>query len=135
QPFENVKKATELAKDIGDLSVSHDLVFGLPHQTLEGMLHTIEKINALRPDRISFYSYAHVPWIKGVGQRGFSENDLSSAELKRQLSEKGNKSLEEKGYLEIVMDHFALHTDAKYKAMTENYLHRNFMCYTSSKTQ
>lgn len=135
QPFENVKRATELAKDIGYLSVSHDLVFGLPHQTLEGMLHTIEKINALRPDRISFYSYAHVPWIKGVGQRGFSENDLPSAELKRQLYEKGKKSLEEKGYIEIGMDHFALQTDAMYKAMKENNLHRNFMGYTSSKTQ
>lgn len=135
QPFEKVKEVTEQAKQTGYLSVSHDLVFGLPHQTLEGMLHTIDKINELRPDRISFYSYAHVPWIKGVGQRGFSEADLPSAELKRALYERGKKSLEEKGYTEIGMDHFALRTDSMFTAMKDGKLHRNFMGYTSSRTQ
>lgn len=135
QPFERVKDITERAREIGYLSVSHDLVFGLPHQTVEGMLNTIEKVNELAPDRISFYSYAHVPWIKGVGQRGFSEAELPSAELKRNLYEFGKKRLEENGYTEIGMDHFALQTDSMFTAMKEDRLHRNFMGYTSSKTQ
>ena len=83
QPFENVKRATEEAREIGFSSISHDLIFGLPHQTMEGMLETINLTKQLNPDRISFYSYAHVPWIKGVGQRGFHEEDLPTPELKR----------------------------------------------------
>ncbi|MDO5615739.1 MAG: radical SAM protein, partial [Cruoricaptor ignavus] len=87
QPFENVKKVTEWAREIGYKSISHDLVFGLPHQNWEKMEHTIRKTMELRPDRLAFYSYAHVPWIKGVGQRGFDENDLPSGEEKRKLYE------------------------------------------------
>ena len=76
QPFEQVKKVHEQAKAIGYNSISHDLVFGLPKQTLRDIIHTVEMTLELKPDRISLYSYAHVPWIKGVGQRGFDENDL-----------------------------------------------------------
>ncbi|WP_395091060.1 oxygen-independent coproporphyrinogen III oxidase [Vaginella massiliensis] len=135
QPFENVEKATLEAREIGFTSVSHDLVFGLPHQTLEGMIDTINKTKSLNPDRISFYSYAHVPWIKGVGQRGFGDEDLPSPELKRELYEEGKRLFEEMGYVEIGMDHFALPTDSMYQSMVAHTLHRNFMGYTSSKTQ
>ena len=135
QPFENVKRATEEAREIGYTSISHDLVFGLPHQTLAGMVETINKTKELNPDRISFYSYAHVPWIKGVGQRGFLEEDLPSPELKRELYETGKKMFEEMNYFEIGMDHFALAHDSMYQSMKNNSLHRNFMGYSSSKTQ
>lgn len=135
QPFEKVQDVTHWAEELGYLSISHDLVFGLPHQTLEGMLKTIDKVNELKPDRISFYSYAHVPWIKGIGQRGFKEEDLPSAQLKRALYEEGKKRLEKNGYIEIGMDHFALPSDSMYQSMIENKLHRNFMGYTSSKTK
>lgn len=135
QPFEKVQDVTHWAEELGYLSISHDLVFGLPHQTLEGMLKTIDKVNELKPDRISFYSYAHVPWIKGLGQRGFKEEDLPSAQLKRALYEEGKKRLEKNGYIEIGMDHFALPSDSMYQSMIENKLHRNFMGYTSSKTK
>ena len=64
QPFEEVKKVTKLAREIGYTSISHDLVFGLPFQTKDFMVDTIQKTKSLQPDRISFYSYAHVPWIK-----------------------------------------------------------------------
>lgn len=135
QPFENVERATLEAREIGFTSVSHDLVFGLPHQTLEGMYDTINKTKELNPDRISFYSYAHVPWIKGVGQRGFDEKDLPSPELKRALYEEGKRLFEEMGYFEVGMDHFALKHDSMYQSMKNQELHRNFMGYTSSKTQ
>ena len=75
------------------------------------ILPTIEKTKLLKPDRIAFYSYAHVPWIKGVGQRGFDENDLPSPERKRELYEKGKNLFNELGYVEIGMDHFALPED------------------------
>ena len=135
QPFHNVAKMKIWAKEIGYTSVSHDLVFGLPHQTVESIVDTIEKTKSLNPDRIAFYSYAHVPWIKGTGQRGFDENDLPKDAEKRKLYEIGKALLVKKGYFEIGMDHFALETDSLYKAFTNGGLHRNFMGYSSSKTK
>lgn len=135
QPFENVKNVTQWARELGYNSVSHDLVFGLPFQTENDVLQTIEKTNELRPDRISFYSYAHVPWVKGTGQRGFDESNLPSPDQKRRLYEIGKNQLLANGYIEIGMDHFALPTDSMYKAFQNKNLHRNFMGYTASKTQ
>lgn len=135
QPFESVEKVTRLSREVGYRSVSHDLVFGLPHQTLESIKDTIEKSRQLKPDRIAFYSYAHVPWIKGVGQRGYDENDLPSAQEKRVMYEEGKRLLGEIGYIEIGMDHFALKTDNLHEAMVNKTLHRNFMGYTAGKTK
>lgn len=135
QPFENVKRATELAREIGYTSVGHDIIFGLPFQTLEHVKETILKTKELFPDRLAFYSYAHVPWIKGNGQRGFKDTDLPSAALKRAQYELGKELLAEVGYNEIGMDHFALTTDSLYQSMKNGSLHRNFMGYTASKTQ
>lgn len=135
QPFENVKNVTEWAREIGYKSVSHDLVFGLPFHTWEKMEYSIRKTLELKPDRLAFYSYAHVPWIKGVGQRGFDENDLPSGEEKRKLYTNGKKLLEELGYIEVGMDHFALPHDDLYQSMISGDIHRNFMGYSSGKTK
>ncbi|MFI8603419.1 oxygen-independent coproporphyrinogen III oxidase [Cellulophaga baltica] len=135
QPFENVKKVTEAAREVGYTSIGHDIIFGLPHQTMADVEETILKTKSLMPDRLAFYSYAHVPWLKGNGQRGYSDADLPTAEEKRMQYETGKKRLAEVGYEEIGMDHFALKTDSLYKAMISSELHRNFMGYTASKTQ
>jgi oxygen-independent coproporphyrinogen-3 oxidase len=135
QPFENVKYATEIAREMGYTSIGHDIIFGLPFQTIEHVKETILKTKELLPDRLAFYSYAHVPWMKGNGQRGFKDTDLPSAELKRQQYELGKQLLAEVDYYEIGMDHFALKTDTLYKSMISEKLHRNFMGYTASKTQ
>ena len=135
QPFEAVEQVTKWSREIGYTSVSHDLIFGLPFQTKENVIHTINKPKELQPDRISFYSYAHVPWVKGVGQRGFNENDLPKDENKRALYELGKELFATLGYQEIGMDHFALKTDSLYKATVNKTIHRNFMGYTASKTQ
>ncbi len=134
QPFENVKKVTDWARAIGYSSVGHDIIFGLPHQTMEHVEETILKTKELQPDRLAFYSYAHVPWMKGNGQRGYKDSDLPSAEEKRQQYEKGKALLLEVGYHEIGMDHFALKSDSLYNSMKTGRLHRNFMGYTASKT-
>lgn len=135
QPYENVKQVTEWAREIGYTSISHDLVFGLPFQSLDNVLTTIGQTNTLMPDRLALYSYAHVPWIKGNGQRGFKDADVPKDEIKRQCYEEGKKKLLAHGYHEIGMDHFALESDSMYQAFKEGSLHRNFMGYTSSKTQ
>lgn len=135
QPFEHVERVTQWAREIGYTSISHDLVFGLPFQNLADVLHTIDLTNMLMPDRLAFYSYAHVPWIKGNGQRGFKDHDVPKDGMKRTLYEEGKKQLLAHGYHEIGMDHFALDRDEMYQAFHAGTLHRNFMGYTSSKTQ
>jgi len=125
QSFEQVKKVHDLSKKIGYNSISHDLIFG----------YTIKNTIALKPDRIAYYSYAHVPWIKGVGQRGFNENDLPKDNEKRYLYELGKQLFFDNGYVEIGMDHFSLPSDLLHKAMKNKTLHRNFMGYTAGKTQ
>jgi len=135
QSFEQVKKVNDLSRKIGYESISHDLIFGLPFQTEESIRNTIKNTIALKPDRIAYYSYAHVPWIKGVGQRGFDENDLPKDNEKRYLYELGKQLFFDNGYVEIGMDHFALPSDSLHKAMESKKLHRNFMGYTAGKTE
>lgn len=134
QPFINVKNVTEWSREIGYTSISHDIIFGLPHQKLEHVINTIEKTKELKPDRIAFYSYAHVPWLAGNGQRGYNDADLPAGEEKRKQYEVGKELLLKFGYHEIGMDHFALKTDSLYQALEKGNLHRNFMGYTSSNT-
>ena len=135
QSFENVKNVTELARNIGYTSISHDLIFGLPFQTVSNIIDTVKKTIELKPERISFYSYAHVPWVKGVGQRGFVDDDIPKNDYKRKLYEMGKHMLLNFGYVETGMDHFSLPTDSLYKAFESANLHRNFMGYTTNNTQ
>jgi oxygen-independent coproporphyrinogen III oxidase len=134
QSLEQVQHVHSQAKSIGYTSISHDLVFGLPKQTLDSIELTVNNTLKLMPERISLYSYAHVPWIKGNGQRGFEESDLPKNEEKRALYELAKSKLEVAGYIEIGMDHFALPSDSLYKAFQAKKLHRNFMGYTTQFT-
>lgn len=133
QPLEMTKRITEDARSIGYNSVNFDLIYGLPKQTISSMEKTIQNTIQLRPDRIAFYSYAHVPWIK-ASQRLFTEEDLPSAQTKRELYELGREMLLREGYKEIGMDHFALTHDKLWISKLEGNLHRNFMGYADSKT-
>ncbi len=133
QPFENVKRATELAREIGFHSVNFDLIYGLPLQNMERMENTIRAAISLKPDRVAFYSYAHVPWTSR-GQRLFDENDLPDAEEKIRLYQLGTELFLEHGYKDIGMDHFALPEDDLYKASQEGWLFRNFMGYTTQRS-
>ena len=133
QPLENVMNATTMAREIGFKSVNFDLIYGLPKQTLQSISKTFEQVLELKPDRIAFYSYAHVPWTSR-GQRLFDENDLPSPEEKIQLYLKGKEILINAGYTDIGMDHFALPADTLYDAWVDGTLHRNFMGYTTQHT-
>ena len=134
QPFENVDRVVRDARSIGYTSVNFDLIYGLPLQTPKSIRETITKVMLLAPDRISFYSYAHVPWVKGNGQRLFTEKDLPKPAVKRGLYELGCEMLKEYGYEEIGMDHFALPEDELCQARRNGTLHRNFMGYTITRT-
>lgn len=134
QTFEQVQDITALAREIGYTSINYDLIYGLPLQTLEGLKQTLLQVGKLMPDRIAFYSYAHVPWIK-PGQRSFTEDDLPNVIEKQKLYELGREMFTSMGYEEIGMDHFALKSDSLYEAEISGKLHRNFMGYTHQYTQ
>jgi oxygen-independent coproporphyrinogen III oxidase len=133
QPFENLVKVTESARKIGFTSINFDLIYGLPLQTVESIERTMQQVLTLMPDRIAFYSYAHVPWTS-KGQRLFDENDLPRAEEKLSLYLKGKEMLMANGYYDIGMDHFSLPDDNLYLARQNGKLHRNFMGYTTQNS-
>lgn len=134
QPYEKVEHVVVEARKLGYTSINFDLIYGLPFQTAKSIELTIGLVNQLRPERIAFYSYAHVPW-KSPGQRMFTEKDLPNNDEKRALYELGKAMLEDAGYLEIGMDHFALEEDDLYQAAQSGKLHRNFMGYTTGQTE
>jgi oxygen-independent coproporphyrinogen III oxidase len=133
QPFGNLENVTRLSRTIGFQSINFDLIYGLPFQTASTIYNTIEKVLTLKPDRIAFYSYAHVPWLK-PGQRGYEDADLPSDVEKRQLYETGRAMLKAEGYEDVGMDHFALRHDSLFIAQKNGMLHRNFMGYNTTDT-
>lgn len=131
QTFERTKEVISQAREIGFTSVNVDLIYGLPGQSIFSIEHTIERIQELDPDRIAFYSYAHVPW-KSKGQRRYSDNDLPKADKKIEMYQKGSARLQALGYVSIGMDHFAKPSDQLMVAYANGALHRNFMGYTTT---
>jgi oxygen-independent coproporphyrinogen III oxidase len=134
QTYEDVERVVLTARQLGYNSINFDLIFGLPLQTPNHIISTVEKVNHLRPERIAFYSYAHVPWSK-PSQRAYSETDLPKGLDKMYLYDLGKKKLNEAGYLDIGLDHFALPGDALYKSVRNGTLNRNFMGYTPFNTR
>ncbi len=134
QSFEEVTQVINDAREIGYTSVNFDLVYGLPYQTTETINDTITKIISLKPERIAFYSYAHVPWLK-PGQRKYTEKDLPVDSYKRSLYQVGKDLFTAANYLDIGMDHFALPEDDLFTAFKNGKLHRNFMGYTTNETK
>jgi len=134
QSLERVQQVVDDARRIGYSSVNFDLVYGLPLQKLATIEDTIKKVISLKPDRIAFYSYAHVPWLR-PGQRKYTEMDLPAGAEKRKLYESGYSLFSEAGYKDIGMDHFSLESDSLYKSMQQKKLHRNFMGYTEHFTE
>ena len=134
QSIEQVKEVTDAARKLGYSSINFDLIYGLPLQKLSSVRNTITEVIKLMPDRIAYYSYAHVPWLK-PGQRRFTEADLPVDEEKRNLYECGRRLLLDAGYQDIGMDHFSLPGDSLLTASLSDKLHRNFMGYTHQYTK
>lgn len=133
QTVEEVRAVTVAARELGFTSINYDLIYGLPKQTPEGVKRTVEEVRALKPDRLAFYGYAHVPWMKSF-QRKFEDSDVPAGAAKRSLYELGKGLLLEAGYREIGLDHFALENDGLWKSYSQRRLHRNFMGYTEHET-
>jgi len=130
----DVIRVMQEARKIGYTSINFDLIYGLPRQNLTRIRETLSMTLAMKPDRIAFYSYAHVPWMK-PGQRLFTESDLPNDEEKFEFYYEGKKMIKEAGYMDIGMDHFAFPTDSLAMATTEGKIYRNFMGYTDRPSQ
>jgi oxygen-independent coproporphyrinogen-3 oxidase len=134
QSIEEVRSVIDKSRSIGYKSINIDLVYGLPYQDIETIRKTIQQVIELKPERIAFYSYAHVPWLK-PGQRRYTERELPLDSEKRALYLLGKELFLKAGYHDVGMDHFALKDDALFKAYGNGSLHRNFMGYTTNNTR
>jgi oxygen-independent coproporphyrinogen-3 oxidase len=133
QPFELSQQAVEIFRSHGINKFNFDLLYGLPHQTVENMELTIEKALSLNPDRISLFGYAHVPWMK-KHMRLIDEKALPDNTARYDLFETGARKLQEAGYVAIGIDHFAKKDDSMTTALRQGNLHRNFQGYTTEAT-
>ncbi len=130
QTFEQTRDVMQAAREAGFKSVSVDLIYGLPRQTLAGFRATLEKTLSLQPDRIALYSYAHLPQIF-MPQRRIHETELPKAEEKLSLMAMAIDTLMAAGYVFIGMDHFARPDDELALAQKAGKLHRNFQGYST----
>ncbi|TYC52882.1 oxygen-independent coproporphyrinogen III oxidase [Rhodobacterales bacterium] len=132
QPFEVVAQCVDQLRTAGLDALSFDLMYGLPGQTAETILDTVEKTVALAPGRIALFGYAHVPWMR-KHQRLIDENALPQASERLKLSHVARAALAEAGYVAIGLDHFALPTDSMSIALANGSLKRNFQGYTTDQ--
>lgn len=133
QTPEQIEHIVAKAREIGYESINFDLIYGLPQQGPEQIAKNMEWVSRLKPDRIAFYSYAHVPGV-APSQRAYSEADLPKGKNKWELYQQGANAFLKMGYQEIGMDHFALPEDALAISARKHTLHRNFMGYTPHHT-
>jgi len=122
----------EGSRKLGFNSVSIDLIYGLPLQTVESFSRTIDTVVAARPNRLAVYNYAHLPHIFRA-QRMIDAKDIPSPETKLKLMELTIRRLTELGYVYIGMDHFALPDDELTIAQREGGLQRNFQGYSTRR--
>ena len=130
QSFDATKASIDALRRAGIHSLNTDLVYGLPHQTLETLDATLEKTLALDPDRIALFGYAHVPWMS-KRQKLIDEADLPDDELRHDLANLAADVFVSAGYERIGIDHFAKPEDSLYRAAETGQLRRNFQGYTN----
>ena len=130
QTVEETRDVIEAAREAGFKSVSVDLIYGLPHQSLESIKPTIETVFSLDPDRLALYHYAHLPHIFKP-QRRIDTNAVPSSEEKLDILQYAVGELTSRGYVFIGMDHFAKPEDELAVALREGWLQRNFQGYST----
>jgi oxygen-independent coproporphyrinogen-3 oxidase len=130
QSVEETRAIVDAARDNDFRSINIDLINGLPKQTVEGFTRTLEQVVDLQPDRLSLYSYAHLPQ-RFKTQRQINSDDLPDAELKLKLLGTAINMLADAGYDYVGMDHFAKSSDSLIQAQKHGTLHRNFQGYTT----
>jgi oxygen-independent coproporphyrinogen-3 oxidase len=129
QPYEMTKAVFDFCRAQKFESISVDLIYGLPHQTPESFVDSVEKVIELNPDRVAMFSYAHVPWLKK--QQGSFARHIPQGMDKFRIFRAGIERFTRAGYVYIGMDHFARPDDELCVAQRQRTLHRNFQGYTT----
>src|SRR6185295_14086177 len=128
QSKEQTLQVTDAAREAGVRSISFDLIYGLPRQTLEGFARTLDTVIDARPDRLAVYAYAHMPRIFKA-QKHILPDELPTPDMRLRLPGLTVERLTAAGYVYIGMDHFALPDDELVRAKRERSLQRNFQGY------
>ncbi len=134
QPVDMVAAAVNGLRAAGVHAINFDLIYGLPHQTVESLVQTIEHCLALEPDRIALFGYAHVPWM-AKKQRLIDEDVLPGPEERLAQAEAAAQALAASGYRAIGLDHFAHDGDPLAIAAAQGTLRRNFQGYTTDQAE
>jgi len=129
QSFELTRACVTMLRDAGVGSLNTDIVYGLPHQTTEGILASLRQVLALDPDRLALFGYAHVPWM-AKRQQMIDETTLPDEYLRHDLFTAVSQALAAGGYDPIGTDHFAKPDDGLARAARSGLLRRNFQGYT-----
>jgi oxygen-independent coproporphyrinogen-3 oxidase len=130
QPEEQTQMVMDAARATGFKSVNMDLIYGLPFQTVDSFAHTLERVIATGPDRLSIFNYAHLPGLFKP-QRRINEADLPTPPEKLEILQQTISQLTDAGYIYIGMDHFAKPDDELAVAQRERKLYRNFQGYST----
>lgn len=132
QTFSMTASAIAAGKKLAFEGIHMDLIYGLPYQNLASFTETLDQVIHFSVDRISLFSYAHVPWIK-IHQKALPEKALPNASEKLALYLEAKKKFIQAGYVPIGMDHFAKKEEELVKAFKEKTLHRSFQGYSVKK--
>ena len=130
QPIKETQAIIDACRENNAHSVSIDLIYGLPLQTVKGFAKTLQAAIQMNPDRLSVFNYAHLPHIFKP-QRRINEDELPNADAKLEILQQTIETLTQAGYVYIGMDHFAKPDDELAVAQAEGSLHRNFQGYTT----
>jgi len=133
QPSATVDDACRRLRAVGIERISLDLVYGLPLQNRSSFCETLEKVLRWQPDRLSLFAYAHIPWLKPEQKRFDRQDSLPDPELRLNLFTDAVSFMEEKGYVWLGLDHFALPDDPLAQAWRKGRLRRNFQGYTTGE--
>ncbi len=135
QPYDVTARTVEWLRRHKIPEINMDLIYGLPFQTLDGLLHTIDMAVDFGPKRIALFGYAHVPWMK-KHQRLIPEEALPDTEMRwRQYEDACDRLVNRHGYVQIGLDHFARPDDEMAIALAEKRLNRNFQGYTTDTAE
>lgn len=129
QTFEQTREVVEAMRRRGVHSVNLDMLYGLPHQSVETIERTAEQVISLNPDRIALFGYAHVPWVK-KHQTMIDDASLPDSRQRFDQADRAADLLTQNGYARIGIDHFARPQDTLARAEDSGALHRNFQGYT-----
>ncbi len=129
QSFEDTNRVVAELRDLGVRSLNLDLLYGLPHQTLDSLSKTLDQVVRIAPDRLALYGYAHVPKVS-KRQVMINEAALPGPRIRHQMAGMAHDALVDTGYLPLGIDHFALPDDSLARASVGRTMRRNFQGYT-----